>query len=73
MPRRLGLTFTDADQEKMDQLLDLLKRLHGYAPSSYADLLRAALDFFLEAKQREWDARHPAAKRMGLKQPREEG
>jgi Arc/MetJ-type ribon-helix-helix transcriptional regulator len=46
--------------------------LKSTALESYAQVVRAAIDLLLEAKQERWDERHPAAKRMGLKEPKKD-
>ncbi len=63
--KKLTLSFNEVDRRKLDELKDLLKALHGFAPESYARLVRVALDAFLETKQEQWD--------KAQKEPRQTG
>lgn len=61
---RLNVSFNEEDKRRLDRLRQLLRDLHGFAPENYADLVRAALDYFSTAKEREWNERHPEALRF---------
>jgi len=51
----LTLSFTDEDRKKLEALQKLLQTLHGYSPRTLTDTIRAAIDFMLTAKKKEWD------------------
>jgi hypothetical protein len=70
MPRRYStIALADEDLSKIDEGINLLRQLYGFAPTSRAELVRIAVREFLTAKRKEFEDKHP----LGAKAKRKEG
>ena len=70
MTRAGGLSFTKEDLAKIDEAIAVLRQLYGFAPGSRAELVRIAVEAFLEGKRREWTEKHPSGTRTDYKSGR---